>query len=125
LFSPNRNEYKDIYTNVQETNIYGNFSKIIENQEEKQESKIVKDIIRNIIDNLTKKLIKIENESEKNNYNISGFINHILWNTYVSSTILPNTTPEKIFENINKNGKALDSLDLLRNYIYSMCINNE
>lgn len=125
LFSSNRNEYKDIYTNVQETNIYGNFSKIIENQEEKQESKIVKDIIRNIIDNLTKKLIKIENEREKNNCNISGFINHILWNTYVSSTILPNTTPEKIFENINKNGKALDSLDLLRNYIYSKCINNE
>ena len=125
MFSPNRNEYKDIYTNVQETNIYGNFSKIIENQEEKQESKIVKDIIRNIIDNLTKKLIKIENEREKNNCNISSFINHILWNTYVSSTILPNKTPEKIFENINKNGKALDSLDLLRNYIYSKCINNE
>jgi len=33
--------------------------------------------------------------------------------------------PGKIFENINKSGKTLDSLDLLRNYIYTMCVNNK
>lgn len=130
LFSQDRNEYKDIYTNLQDTNIYGNFSKIIdppkENQEskEEQELKIIKRIIRNIIDNLANKLTNTQDEKEQNS-NISNFINHILWNTYVSLTTLPNSMPEKIFENINKNGKALDSLDLLRNYIYSMCINNK
>lgn len=125
LFSSNLNGYKDIYINLKDTNIYGNFSKIIENSNEKQEAKAVKEIIRNIIDNLDKKLIDKTKDKKINNSNISNFINHILWNTYVSLTTLPNLMPEKMFENINKNGKALDSLDLLRNYIYSMCINGE
>ena len=123
LFSKDRNEYKNIYTNLQDTNIYGKFSKIIDNPKEGQELKIIKRIVRKIIDKLDNKLTNVRDEKEKKS-NISNFITHILWNTYVSLTTLPNSMPEKIFENINKNGKALDSLDLLRNYIYSMCINN-
>lgn len=123
LFSHNENKYKDIYTNLSKTNIYGNFSKIIEGTMEGFEYEIIIKIIENIIDNLINKLIDVENTKEKNNSNVSNFIDHILWNTYVSLTTLRDLTPEKIFENINKNGKALDSLDLLRNYIYAMCIN--
>lgn len=123
LFSHNENKYKDIYTNLSKTNIYGNFSKIIEGSADGFEYEIIIKIIENIIDNLIGKLIDVKNTKEKNNSNVSNFIDHILWNTYVSLTTLPDLTPEKIFENINKNGKALDSLDLLRNYIYAMCIN--
>ena len=127
LFSHTENQYKNIYTNLLETNIYGEFSKIIEYPSEKgNQLKTIKRVVRNIIDNLTKKLI-LEKDEEKNNnsLNISNFIDHILCNTYVSLTILPNSMPGKIFENINKSGKTLDSLDLLRNYIYTMCVNNK
>jgi len=77
LFSKDRNEYKNIYTNLQDTNIYGKFSKIIDNPKEGQELKIIKRIVRKIIDKLDNKLTNVRDEKEKKS-NISNFITHIL-----------------------------------------------
>lgn len=110
--------YKDLYLNIGETNIYNDFSNLIDDAKQ-MEGKYISSLLRQIVDELLG-ILKTRNQE-----NFSKLIVHILNNTFVTKTTLNKTSPEIIFRNLNQNIKALTALDLLRNFIFSKCKNNE
>lgn len=58
-------------------------------------------------------------ENEKiGNFNIENFTKFLLTDVLITATNLSNMDGSKIFQNLNQNVKALNGLDLFRNYLY-------
>ncbi|WP_027334042.1 DUF262 domain-containing protein [Mycoplasma elephantis] len=105
--------------NADELESYKNFYEIIDWKDNIEfEGNKISELLTEIC-----KLIRDFSNDEKINF--KKILEHILFNTYVVQTILNDFEGHKIFQNLNKNVKILNSLDLLKNQIYTYIYNDK
>ncbi|WP_373436851.1 DUF262 domain-containing protein [Metamycoplasma equirhinis] len=78
--------------------------------------------IRDILEDI---LVQIDKFIDSNEKEFENFLDHVVNKTYFSTIrLLKYEKPEKLFQSLNQNMKALTALDLFKNYFYGLMNKN-
>nr|WP_272873001.1 DUF262 domain-containing protein [Mycoplasma phocoeninasale] len=117
LFYDEQRNIFNIFYNLGDVESYKELESII-NGKFNIDSHTVSPRIERALEWILEFLVEIENKDKRNNETILNFYNHIFNNTFLTFTKIHNKKGDQIFQALNQNVKALNSLDLLRNYFY-------
>lgn len=110
-------KYLSIYSNIDENfesnNIYSFINKTIKNNLKIETNDKNNDFVKKLIIIFN----KLENLETKE---LTNKIDYVLNKSIITYTIVKTNKPEILFKNLNLNSKPLNSLDLFKNYLYSL-----